>query len=103
MKNYYGAKEKGENKEVISARSYTDEEYQAMLPWAVGAPGCRKKYYMDLKKGRLVIFWNENLQVPTYHFYDVNIDDAVEKAKIWQDGGRQLVDQIKKVAELVRD
>lgn len=97
----HGVKEKGEDKEVISARTYTDEEYQTMLPWAVGAPGCRKKYFMDIKKGRLVIFWNENLQVPTYHYYDVDINDAVENAKMWQDGRRPLVDQIKKVAELV--
>ena len=96
----HGAKEKGAGKEVISARSYSDEEYQAMLPWAIGAVGCRKKYFMDLNKGRLVIFWNENLEIPTYHYYDVDIDDASENAKMWQEGGREMVDQIKAVAAL---
>lgn len=98
----HGKKEKGEDKEVISARSYSDEEYRSMLQWAVGEPGRRKKYYMDSEKRRLVIFWNENLLVPTYHYYDVDIDDAFEKAKLLKDCGRPLVEQIEQASALNR-
>lgn len=96
----HGILEKREGKEMISARSYTNEEYQDMLTWAIGAPGSRKKYFMDLEKGRLVIFWNENLKVPTFHFYDVDINNSGENAKMWHEGGRSLVEQIKNVAAL---
>ncbi|MBR5063308.1 MAG: hypothetical protein IKX05_01190, partial [Bacteroidales bacterium] len=70
------------------------------LPWAVGATGCGRKYFKELKEGRLVIFWNENLMIPSYHYYDVEIDNPLENAKMWKDGGRSLVNQIAKVAEL---
>ena len=96
----HGLMVKGENKEAVSARTYTDAEYQDMLPWAVGGNGCRRKYYMDKERGRLVIFWNENLSTPTYHYYDVDIDDPQENAKMWQECGRSCVEQIKKASEI---
>ena len=96
----HGLMVKGESKEAISARTYTDSEYQDMLPWAVGGNGCRRKYYMDKERGRLVIFWNENLSTPTYHYYDVDIDDPQENAKMWQECGRNRVEQIRKVSEI---
>lgn len=99
----HGSQEKGEDKEVISGRSYTDDEYQAMLHWAVGNPDCRRKYFMDKKRGRLVIFWDENLKTPTYHYYDVDINDAGEIAKMRQDCDGELVKQIEGVSAIMQE
>lgn len=96
----HSSHQKGEGKEVISPCTYSDEEYMSMLPWAVGGPGCRRKYYMDRKKGRLVIFWNENLEIPTYHYYDVPIDDPSENAKMLRECGRDIIEQIKMVSNI---
>lgn len=96
----HSSHQKGAGKEVISPCSYTDEEYMSMLPWAVGSPGSRRKYYMDRKRGRLVIFWNENLAIPTFHYYDVAIDDPGENAKMQKECRRDIIEQIKTVSNI---
>jgi hypothetical protein len=93
----HGAKPIQVGSHLVSGRSYKDEEYSIMLQWAVGNNASRRKYYMDFKKGRLVIFWNENLAVPTYHCYDVDINDPEENSKMMKDCNRSLIDQIKSI------
>ena len=64
---------------------------------AVGSPGCKRKYYKDFDKGRLIVFCNENLQTPTFHCYDVEIDDPIENSKLMKECGRDGVKQIEMI------
>lgn len=85
---------------VISGRSYSDGEYLEMLQWAVGENGHHRKFFIDEKKKRLVIFWNENLKEPTFHYYDVDINDNVEYSKMLKECSKSVVEQIKHVGSL---
>lgn len=96
----HGTQQKGVGKDVVSPCSYPDEECEAMLPWAVGSPGCKRKYYKDFDKGRLIVFCNENLQTPTFHCYDVEIDDPIENSKLMKECGRDGVKQIEMIHKI---
>ncbi len=98
--NKHGKTAKIVNKVVVSGRSYSDEEYQDMLQWAVGDNGHRRKYFIDEKKNRLVIFWNENLQEPTFHYYDVDIHDKDEYSKMLKECSKSVVEQIERIGSL---
>ena len=96
----HGNKAKIVNNVVISGRSYSDDEYLDMLQWAVGEGGNRRKYFIDVKKDRLVIFWNENLKNPTFHYYDVDIHNKDEYSKMLKECSKSVVDQIVHVGSL---
>lgn len=100
------AKHSGEVKQgtrgTISSMSYTDDEYEDMLAWATGVNGCNRKYYLDKEKSRLVIFWDENTD-NKFHGYDVADDDTVEKAKLLNQGKKELLQKIKIISNIERN
>ncbi len=90
------------NGKTVSACTYSEAEYREMLPWAVGSKNHRRKYVLDDKRKRLIIFMDENLSVPTYHYFDVEMDDAEENAKMQKDCGKDIVNQIMSIPGLRR-
>jgi len=84
-------KVKNESGKVISGLSYSSKEYSAMLHFAVGEHDHNRKFFIDRKKGRLVVFWNQNESEQIYHAYDVALSDKAEIQKIYKDGGQSLM------------
>ena len=90
------------NGKVVSACTYSEAEYREMLPWAVGSKNHRRKYVLDSDRKRLVVFMDENLSIPTFHYFDVEMDDVEENGKMQKDCSRPMVNQIKAIPELRR-
>lgn len=84
----------------VSALTYSREEAEELLQWAVGEKSHNRRYFMDMKRKRLLIFWNQKEANPTFHAYDVDIDDAEETQKMWKECGREIVNRIKTVSNL---
>lgn len=94
-------KEKEVNGVKVSALSYSHQEAEHLLHWAIGEKTHNRRYFMDLKKERLLIFWNQNESIPTFHAYDVELDNSVEIQKMWKECGREIVRKIEKIANLI--
>lgn len=86
----------------VSALTYTEEQLGVFLKRAVVAKkGLRALYFKDNAKNKIVIFWDENLDNPSYHAMEVETDDAEEIQKIFKRGGRALNDRIEDASKLI--
>ena len=86
----------------VSALTYTEEQLGVFLKRAVVAKkGLRELYFKDNAKNKIVIFWDENLDNPSYHAMEVETDDAEEIQKIFKRGGRALNDRIEDASKLI--
>lgn len=86
----------------ISALTYPEEELTEFLKRAVSAKkDSSRLYFKDIEADKIIIFWNENLENPTYHAMEVDAGNQMEIQKIYKLGGRRLKEIIDIAAELV--
>lgn len=86
----------------ISALTYPEEELIEFLKRAVSSKkDSSRLYFKDKNSDKIVIFWNENLENPTYHAMEVDAGNQMEIQKIYKLGGRRLKEIIDIAAELV--
>lgn len=99
----HGIKEKtGKGGVKISALSYTGQQLNEFLKRAVVASkGLREVYFKDNTKDKIIIFWDENLETPSYHAMEVAADDAEEIQKIYKRGGSALRKRIEDSSHLI--
>ena len=105
-KNYlkHGRKQKNSNtRRTVSAMTYSMDEAEEMLQWAVSSPNnSNKAYFWDVNKEKLIVFMYENTATPPlYHAFEiVDANDLnAEWNKIRQQGKKKLEDKIKEVAQ----
>lgn len=99
----HGLKEKkGKGGAAISPMTYTELQLGEFLKRAVVAKkGLRELYFKDNTKDKIIIFWDENLESPSYHAMEVAADDAEEIQKIFKRGGRALMERIEESSHLI--
>ena len=99
----HGMKEKtGKGGVVVSSVTYTELQLEEFLKKAVVAKkGLRELYFKDNSKDKIIIFWDENLESPSYHAMEVPADDAEEIQKIYKRGGRDLKERIEETSQLL--
>lgn len=86
----------------ISALTYPEGELIEFLKRAVSSKkDSSRLYFKDINSDKIVIFWNENLENPTYHAMEVDAGNQMEIQKIYKLGGRRLKEIIDIAAELV--
>lgn len=73
---------------VISALTYDINDVEVLMHQAIKSD--KNLYLKDKNKEKLIIFWSENLERPTYHAYEVSIHNKAEIDKIFKKGGRDL-------------
>lgn len=93
---------RGKGGAVISSMTYSELQLGAFLKRAVVAKkGLRELYFKDNTKDKIIIFWDENLESPSYHAMEVAADDAEEIQKIYKRGGRKLMERIEESSRLI--
>lgn len=99
----HGKREKtGEGGVRISPMTYTKQQLEEFLKRSVVArKGLRELYFKDNSKDKIIIFWDENLESPSYHAMEVDADDADEIQKIFKRGGRKLQERIDETSHLI--
>lgn len=99
----HGRKEKtGKDGARISAMTYTEKQLEEFLKRAVVAgKGLRELYFKDNATDKIIVFWDENLENPSYHAMEVAADDAEEIQKIFKRGGRPLMERIEETSHLI--
>ena len=99
----HGKKEKtGKGGVRISPITYPERQLDEFLKRAVVAKiGLRELYFKDNTKDKIIIFWDENLQNPSYHAMEIDADDAEEIQKLFKRGGRALKKRIEDTADLI--
>ena len=81
---------------VISPLTCSDEEAVGCLCKAVGEKGKEKRLCYWLKKEhKIIIFFNENLNAPTYHAYEIADTEEKEIAKL----GSNTRNKMRRIAE----
>lgn len=84
---------------VISPLTYNKQETEYFLKRAVGVENEKNLFFKDAKNNKIIVFWNENLcNTPTYHAYEISVNDEGEIDKIYRKGGRSLVEKLNKHA-----
>lgn len=92
----------GKRRVVVSPLTYTEQQLEQFLKRAVVAKkGLRELYFKDNEKDKIVIFWDENLQAPSYHAMEIEADNLEEIQKMYKRGGRALVDRIEATSRLI--
>ena len=83
--------------------TYSMDEAEGMLQWAVSFPdNSNKAYFWDVNKEKLIVFMYENTGIQSlYHAFEiVDANDLkAEWNKIRQQGKKKLEDKIKEVAQ----
>lgn len=79
---------------VISPLTYSKKELEDFLKKAVGTENAKNLFFKDNTKNKIIVFWNENLANPTYHAYEISVDDEKEIDKIYSKGNRMLIRKI---------
>ena len=104
-KNYrkHGSTKHGSKKGTVSAMTYSMDEAEEMLQWAVSSPNnSNKAYFWDVDKKKLIVFMYENTgNPPLYHAFEiVDANDLkAEWNKILQQGKKKLKTKIEDVAQ----
>lgn len=100
-KKHTGNEKHGKNGVIISAVTYTEEQLNFFLKRAVTAiRGSRELYFKDKENDKIIIFFDENLESPSYHAFEILADDMQEITKIYKRGGRSLMERIMATAEI---
>lgn len=85
----------------ISALTYSEHQLHNFLKRAVAARhGSKELYFKDNDNDKIVIFFDENLDIPTYHVFEISTDDTQEIQKIFQRGGSKLMKRIEATSVL---
>lgn len=99
----HGSKKHGSKKGTVSAMTYSIDEAENMLQWAMTSPNkSNKAYFWDVDMGKLIVFMYENTGTqPLYHAFEImDANDLnAEWQKILQQGKQKLVDKIKMVGQ----
>ena len=91
----------GKNGVAISPVTYSKEQLELFLERAVCAgEGLRELYFKDNERNKIVVFWDENLEQPSYHAFEIAADDLPEIQKIYKRGGRALIRRIEDVSKI---
>ncbi len=86
----------------ISPLTYTEQQLVMFLKRAVVAKkGLRELYFKDSENNKIIIFWDEHLEQPSYHAMEIDANNDEELQKIYKRGGRDLISRIEKTAELM--
>lgn len=91
-------RQKSQKGNPVSTCSYEVEDARNILHWAVGSKN--RKYFRDNDRKRLVIFMDENLNPPTFHYFDVDINDSDEIEKMQKECGKDIIEQLKGIFKL---
>ena len=86
--------------EPVSKCTYNVSDCQNMLKRAIGSNAHKRKYFMDCDRNRLILFMDEGFNPPTFHCFDVDIDDPEEIAKMQKDCGKDIIEQLKGIFDL---
>ena len=99
----HGKREKtGKGGVRISSITYSELQLEDFLKRAVVArKGLRELYFKDNSRDKIIIFWDENLERPSYHAMEIDADDAGEIQKIFRRGGRKLNERIEETSHLI--
>ena len=85
----------------VSPISYTKKQLDVFLKKAVCArKGAKELYFKDNKLDKIIVFWDENLETPSYHAFEIESSDLQEIQKLCKRGGRSLISRLKETAEL---
>ncbi len=86
----------------ISPISYTKEQLEVFLRKAVSAgKGLRELYYKDNERNKIIVFWDENLESPSYHAFEIDANDLSEIQKMYKRGGRSLINKIERTSKII--
>lgn len=97
-------RKRGRRGVIISSLSYTKEELEFFLKRAVGSKSSQKElYFKDKSRNNIIIFFNENLLEPTFHAFEVDVEDTLERSKIYKRGGDDLFKRIEETSKLLYD
>ena len=85
----------------ISPISYTKTQLEFFLKRALFAgKGARELYFKDNEHDKIIVFWDENLEIPSYHAFEIAADDILEIQKMYKRGGRNLINRIEEASSL---
>lgn len=85
----------------VSPISYTKTQLDIFLKKAVCAGnGSRELYFKDNELDKIIVFWDENLETPSYHAFEIEISDLQEIQKLYKRGGRSLLRRLEETAGL---
>ncbi len=96
----HNGKQKTQKGSPVSTCHYKATACRNMLKWAIGIDSHSRKYFLDYDNRRLVIFMDENLPSPTFHCFDVDINDEDENAKMKKDCGKDILEQLNDIFNL---
>lgn len=86
----------------ISPISYTKEQLEVFLRKAVSAgKGLRELYYKDNERDKIIVFWDENLETPSYHAFEIEANDLPEIQKMSKRGGRSLINKVEITSKII--
>ena len=82
-----------------SAITYSHEELEKFLKWAVRAnQSGRELYFHDKNKGKYILFWNENQDL--YHAFEFSEDNNAQINRMRQRGRNDINGRLEMVANM---
>ena len=89
---------KGRKGKTNSAITYSPEELEKFLKWAVRAnQSGREFYFHDKVKGKYILFWNENQEL--YHSFEFAEDNYAQINRMRQRGRNDIDGRVEMVAD----
>lgn len=86
----------------ISSISYTKAQLEVFLRKAVSArKDLRELYYKDDERDKIIVFWDENLETPSYHAFEIEANDLPEVQKLYKRGGRSLINKVEITSKII--
>ena len=86
----------------ISSISYTKKQLEAFLRKAVSAgKDLRELYYKDNERDKIIVFWDENLETPSYHAFEIEANDHPEIQKMLKRGGQCLINKVEITSKII--
>lgn len=84
----------GKRGKTISAMTYSNREAGRLLQWALRANkvGHTELYLFDIEKHKLIIFYDERLEFPTFHGHEIDKNDKEN----WQSAMKRIQERGKK-------
>lgn len=104
-----GKVKSGKKGKTISAMTYSDGEAEHLLQWALRANkvGNTELYLLDIEKHKLIIFYDEHLEAPTFHGHEIDESNEDNWNSAWRrirERGKRtkLEKRIKCAADIIR-
>lgn len=101
---------RGKKGKVVSAMTYSDKESECLLQWAIRAckVGHTEAYLLDVENHKLIIFYDERLETPTFHGHEIDESNEESWMTAWtrireRGKGTKLDKRIKNVADIIKE